>query len=304
MGWREKIKTTGEVLGRTGEVVVGGILGWKGLENQKKALEQQETIAENRYNLAKSQQELAEKIASDKLQFGREQLAEAAASRQSAESLARDRIRVANEQMAFAQNQYNRNISIYGDMERDMAEYYTNLTPEKRSKLNISRYDKQYQKALDATKANMAARGLEGSGLEQETLTAMNLNRAYAHSDIMEQADKSVRDEKLAFLGLGKGQGNIAASMVANSSSALGGAYGGASNMFGGFANSQYSNGSQFTMNGMNTNLNKLSDYANAYNMQMGMQQNMANAGGDMFGAGAYMVGRGLGGFFNMLGGK
>lgn len=120
-----------------------------------------------------------------------------------------------DQQQAAAQRDAERR-AIYGDLEKNLADYYTNLTPEQRTNRNLDRYDKQFKMAQDKVQQNIAQRGLMGSGIEQETLAQMEQNAINDRLNIAEQTEQSVRNEQMGFLGYASGQGNIAAQSLAN----------------------------------------------------------------------------------------
>lgn len=134
-----------------------------------------------------------------------------------ANKLGKQQLEMAREQQQAAAQRDAERRAIYGDLEQNLANYYTNLTPEQRTNRNLDRYDKQFKMAQDKVQQNIAQRGLMGSGIEQETLAQMEQNAINDRLNIAEQTEQAVRNEQMGFLGYASGQGNIAAQALANS---------------------------------------------------------------------------------------
>ena len=124
---------------------------------------------------------------------------------------------LAQEQLAMAKERENYYKSIYGDLEKNLSDYYTKLTPSKAEQLGLSRYDQQFKQAHDNYQKAMAQRGLTGSGIDAEGERQMQMQSAMDRTNIINAADAQTRNEQLGFLGVGLGQSNIAAKNVANS---------------------------------------------------------------------------------------
>jgi len=133
--------------------------------------------------------------------------------------LGKQQLEMAKQQQEMAARRDAERRAIYGDLEQNLANYYKNLTPEQRTNRNLDRYDKQFKMAQDKVQQNLAQRGLMGSGIEQETFSQMEQQAINDRLNIAEQAEQSVRNEQMGFLGYASGQGNIAAQALANANS-------------------------------------------------------------------------------------
>ena len=133
--------------------------------------------------------------------------------------LGKQQLEMAKQQQEQAARRDAERRAIYGDLEQNLANYYKNLTPEQRTNRNLDRYDKQFKMAQDKVQQNLAQRGLMGSGIEQETFSQMEQQAINDRLNIAEQAEQSVRNEQMGFLGYASGQGNIAAQALANANS-------------------------------------------------------------------------------------
>ena len=143
-----------------------------------------------------------------------------------AESAGNASIAQTNEQLAMAKADRARYEDIYGSLERNMADYYTQLSPSKRAAVGLTRYETEFQDAKKNYTANMAQRGLSGSGIEAEGNMRMNMQAASDKTNIVNDAETNVRNEQLGFLGVGLGQGNIATQNVNNAFNNSAAAYG------------------------------------------------------------------------------
>lgn len=179
--------------------------------------------------------------------------------------LGKQQMELARQQQQQAAQRDAERRAIYGDLEQNLARYYTNLTPEQRTNRNLDRYDKQFKMAQDKVQQNLAQRGLMGSGIEQETFAQMEQNAINDRLNIAEQAEQSVRNEQMGFLGYASGQGNIAAQALAN-------------------ANAQ----SMGAMANQQNNWNKIADMSgqSAGNVFSSLMYNYGRNGANMFGTG------------------
>nr|DAN68584.1 MAG TPA: hypothetical protein [Caudoviricetes sp.] len=177
--------------------------------------------------------------------------------------LGKQQMELARQQQQQAAQRDAERRAIYGDLEQNLARYYTNLTPEQRTNRNLDRYDKQFKMAQDKVQQNLAQRGLMGSGIEQETFAQMEQNAINDRLNIAEQAEQSVRNEQMGFLGYASGQGNIAAQALAN-------------------ANAQ----SMGAMANQQNNWNKIADMSgqSAGNVFSSLMYNYGRNGANMFG--------------------
>jgi len=140
---------------------------------------------------------------------------------------------IAQQQMASTEQDREYYKSIYGDLEKNLSDYYTTLTPSKAEQLGLSRYDGQFKQAQDNYSKSMAQRGISGSGIDAEGRMAMDMQSAKDRTNIVQQADAQTRSEQLGFLGVGLGQGNIATQNAANAAANAQNSYNSTSSMYG-----------------------------------------------------------------------
>ena len=95
--------------------------------------------------------------------------------------------RMNSEQMNAAATQYNQYQEIYGGIEENLANYYQNLSPDLYSAQMKDSITKQYEQSSQNLSANLAARGIQGSGVEAAGMTQLESDRMMgnAQADIM-----------------------------------------------------------------------------------------------------------------------
>ena len=170
-----------------------------------------------------------------------------------ATSAAKSSNNIAEEQLAYAHQDREHYSAIYGDLEKNLSDYYTTLTPSKKEHLGLDRYDAQFKQAKDNYSKYMAQRGLAGSGIAAEGRMDMEMQSAKDRTNIMQQADTQTRNEQLGFLGVGLGQSNIAATNASNAAANAQNSYNSTSSMY---ANEAANSGKAFA------NISGLSGYA------------------------------------------
>ena len=131
----------------------------------------------------------------------------------------KQQLKLAEQQAEAARRRAEEYKAIYGDLEKNLVDYYNKLSPTKRTNLGLDRYDKQFKLAQDRMQQNLAQRGLTGSGIEAEVQSQMEQQAITDRMNIAQQAEQQVMQEKLGFLGFGAGQSNLAQQAMANANS-------------------------------------------------------------------------------------
>jgi len=145
---------------------------------------------------------------------------------------------ISQEALNFQKEQYARILDVYGSTEQNLSEYYKSLTPEKYKTMGLDAYDKQFQEAQSAWDAQMAQRGLSGSGIEAEGVMSMNMQATQNRAGITQQADQQWASNQMGWLALGTGQQNVAAQGLANSQNNMSNMYGNQASIYGSAATS------------------------------------------------------------------
>lgn len=104
---------------------------------------------------------------------------------------------------------------IYGDIEINLGEFFTTLTPDNRAALKVEDINVEFEKArtrLDVFFAQSGLTNISGAQLEAETL--LEIGRTEAKAGVRATAEQEVREEQLAFLKIGLPQKRAAVSGI------------------------------------------------------------------------------------------
>lgn len=164
---------------------------------------------------------------------------------------------VAQGQLDFAKEQYQNVLDIYGPVEQNLSEYYQSLTPEKYEAMGLDAYDNEFKAAETNWDAQMAQRGLSGSGIEAEGIASMNMQKTTDRANISASSESQWAQDQMGWLGLGTGAESVATTSMANSASNLASSYGNNANMYSQQASSAGAGVGSLISGAM---------YANAYN--------------------------------------
>lgn len=135
-------------------------------------------------------------------QAGKQADAQASAAERSAQG----QQQLSREQMEYNQYQQQKWDSIYGPVQENLSNYYNNLDPDKfQTEMNVD-IGTAYNQAQEQLTANLAARGIQGSGVEAQALTNLEQGRADALSQTRVGAEQQVAGMQSNFLSLGLNQ--------------------------------------------------------------------------------------------------
>lgn len=163
------------------------------------------------------------------------------------------------ENLAFQKEQYNDWAAIYKPMQEQLADYYSSDdSTNYQVAQSLQSEAAGSQAAVTALQAELAQRGIAGSGIEAAALSNISASSAQNRSNIRASADDIKAQNQMNFLGLGLGQGTSMLGINATSANA-------AANTLQSSANS---------LNSVQTS------YANMQNQaRMNMNDNMAKLG-------------------------
>lgn len=112
-----------------------------------------------------------------------------------------------SEQLAFEREQYDDWQEIYGPLQENLADYYTNLTPEFYEAVGLQNYQKELQDTQANIRERLAQSGLSTrSGVEQSLLAQSEIEAAESRASIRSEAQRQVNEDKTRFLQIGLGQ--------------------------------------------------------------------------------------------------
>lgn len=111
------------------------------------------------------------------------------------------------EQLAFEREQYDDWQEIYGPLQENLADYYTNLTPEFYEAVGLQNYQQELQDTQSAISERIAQSGLSSrSGVEQSLLAQAEIQGAEDRAQIRSDAERQTQEDKTRFLQIGLGQ--------------------------------------------------------------------------------------------------
>jgi hypothetical protein len=110
-------------------------------------------------------------------------------------------------ELAFAQEQYDDWKEVYGPLQDNLSEYYTNLTPEFYEAVGLENLESQLQISNQRLDEMFAQRGIDpSSGIAASIEAQGELDAAEARAGIRRDAERQVAEDKTRFLQIGLGQ--------------------------------------------------------------------------------------------------
>lgn len=111
------------------------------------------------------------------------------------------------EQLAFEKERYQDWQDVYGPLQENLSDYYTDLTPEFYEAVGLQNYQQELQSSLQAIETNLAQAGLTNrSGIEQSLKSQAELAGAEERAQIRSNAERQVQEDRTRFLQIGLGQ--------------------------------------------------------------------------------------------------
>ena len=204
------------------------------------------------------QQSEAQKRGED---FQSQQLATMRRQEQAAKQEQQRVAQMTSEQMNSANSQYMRYKEMYGGIEENLANYYNNLSPDVYSGQMKEAISRNYETAGRQLSENLAARGIQGSGVEAQGLMNLEESRANSMAQADIQAPQMVAEQQANFFNTtGFGQQQLANNNVqqamTNQLSANATAYGN--------INSNFNNQANLIGNQAQNQFNLAGQYGNA----------------------------------------
>lgn len=136
-------------------------------------------------------------------------------------------LQLSREQMQADAYRYQEFKNLYGDIEKNLSNYYTNLSPDVYSTQMNDAITKQFNVASEQLRQNMALRGIEGSGVEASNMANLYSNKALAEADAVANAPQWVAQQQQSFYtGQAAPQQNTLIGAMQNSTNAAIGQYG------------------------------------------------------------------------------
>ena len=112
-----------------------------------------------------------------------------------------------DKQLEFQKKQYEEWKSIYGDLQENLNDYYSNMTTDKYITQSNQQVEQQFSLQQKRLQQTLAQRGIDNSGIEAAAQLAMSTKLAEDKANVRMTADDYVNKQKMQFVGLGLGQG-------------------------------------------------------------------------------------------------
>lgn len=107
------------------------------------------------------------------------------------------------QQQALGQQQMALWDKVYGPIERNLSNYYQNLSPERLVTIGHQANAAQFQAMNKQLQASMAQRGISGSGVEGAAMMGLAAQQAMANAQVTQQAPERVAQAQQSFLARG-----------------------------------------------------------------------------------------------------
>ena len=110
-------------------------------------------------------------------------------------------------QIAFDQEKYDDWNETYGPLQDNLADYYSNVTPDYYASVGLEEFETQYQTSLDRIDENLIQRGIDpSSGIGASIEAQAELSAAETRAGIRRDAPRQAAEDKSRFLQIGLGQ--------------------------------------------------------------------------------------------------
>jgi hypothetical protein len=114
-------------------------------------------------------------------------------------------------ELDFAMEQYDDWQAVFGDLQKTLANYYENLSPELITAQGLEQYNLERDRSLQTIQETLAQRGLGNSGLAAAVETQTQMQSASDRARIRAEAPMRTAAEQSKFLQIGLGQNPAAA---------------------------------------------------------------------------------------------
>ena len=125
--------------------------------------------------------------------------------------------KMAASELEFNQQRYSDWKDVYGSIQDNLSDYYTNLSPDMYEAQGLEAFNAEYQKAQDSVATSLAQRGITDSGLSTQLEQQGALSAAQSRAAIRMDAPAKVASLQSNFLQIGLGQdpsGDIAGTLA------------------------------------------------------------------------------------------
>lgn len=111
-----------------------------------------------------------------------------------------------DEEMAFNQQKYDDWKEVYGPIQENLADYYSNVSPELYEAQGLEAFNKEFETAQARLEQSLAQRGIQDSGLSAQLESEGEIGAAQERARIRLEAPSAAAAEQSRFLQIGLGQ--------------------------------------------------------------------------------------------------
>ena len=135
----------------------------------------------------------------------RQSMANADADREARVDASNAAIDATRQQLDFQKKQIDDWKNIFGDVESNLSEYYSSLTPDFYATQGLQAFEEERTAADTNFRERLAQKGIVDGGLIAEIESERNLDSAETRAGIRSSADEKVANQKAQFLQIGMG---------------------------------------------------------------------------------------------------
>jgi hypothetical protein len=169
------------------------------------------------------------------------------ASQAGALAVQQEQLQLSREQMQADAYRYQEFKNLYGDIEQNIADYYTNLSPDVYTSQMNSAITNQFNTASTQLRQQMALRGITGSGVEANNMTNLYAQKATAEATAEANAPAWVaQQQQSVFSNQAMPQQNTLMNNMNQSNANMLNSFGGVSNQMNNMANTQFNLAGQY----------------------------------------------------------
>lgn len=161
---------------------------------------------------------------------------------------------MAQEQLAFSKQQYTDWQKVYGPIQKNLGDYYENLSGDSMAAQQLSAQAREYADAYRKVNQQLAQRGISQSGVAAAQDVAMASQSANTRAGIRAGAEDMARTKQAGFLQLGLNSQASLLGNIGNASNSLISGTGSASNSL--MQGYQYQSGQQYNTYGSTRDAN------------------------------------------------
>lgn len=109
-----------------------------------------------------------------------------------------------HEQLEWEKQQYADWEKVYGPIQNNLSNFYSNLSPDYYAAVGIENFNKQFQASMQRIETSLAQRGIDpASGIQASLTQQAELSAAETRATLRRDSERMMREDQMGFLGLG-----------------------------------------------------------------------------------------------------